>query len=179
MKKQDNFEILLKAAAKSYMAEEAKKFDAVQTMKKDEVKIAYSEPEDYFPEEIRKKYKLGEYAEERTLLQYISYYVYDFESEAILVADGDEQATAYDLYAKAAKKLEYFDKWAFDIALDCVRNFTDKEIEDIKKQGKIADYHFGYGMYVRNKYVHKSKKHLYPMADDISSFVERFIYAII
>ena len=29
--------------------------------------IVYSEPKDYFPEEIRKEYKLGEYAEEDTL----------------------------------------------------------------------------------------------------------------
>jgi hypothetical protein len=27
-------------------------------------KIAYKEPADYFPEEIRKKYKLGEYSED-------------------------------------------------------------------------------------------------------------------
>ena len=33
----------------------------------DNKKIVYSEPADYFPEEIRKKYKLGEYAEEDTL----------------------------------------------------------------------------------------------------------------
>ena len=32
-------------------------------MKKD-VKIVYAEPIDYFPKEIRKKYKLGEYAEQ-------------------------------------------------------------------------------------------------------------------
>lgn len=29
-------------------------------------KIAYSEPAGYFPKEIRKKYKLGEYAETAT-----------------------------------------------------------------------------------------------------------------
>lgn len=26
-------------------------------------KVAYAEPDDFFPKEIRKKYKLGEYAE--------------------------------------------------------------------------------------------------------------------
>ena len=30
-------------------------------------KIVYSEPADYFPEEIRKEYKLGEYVEEPML----------------------------------------------------------------------------------------------------------------
>lgn len=27
-------------------------------------KVAYAEPDDFFPKEIRKKYKLGEYAED-------------------------------------------------------------------------------------------------------------------
>lgn len=141
--------------------------------------IVYVEPADYFPEKTRKEFKLGEYAEEHTLLEYKSYYVYDFKDEAILVEDGDDQGAAYDVYAKTAKQLGYEDKWAFDIALDCIRNFTDQEIEDIKKQGEITDYHFGYGMYVRNKYVHKAKMHFAPMADYISSQVEKFIYAVL
>ena len=29
----------------------------------DKKKVVYSEPADYFPKELRKKYKLGEYAE--------------------------------------------------------------------------------------------------------------------
>ena len=33
----------------------------------DNKKIVYSEPTDYFPEEIRKNHKLGEYSEEDTL----------------------------------------------------------------------------------------------------------------
>ncbi len=33
-------------------------------MKDNSTKIVYSEPDDYFPEELRKKHKLGEYAEE-------------------------------------------------------------------------------------------------------------------
>lgn len=32
-------------------------------MKKTTTKVAYKEPADYFPKEIRKKYKLGEYEE--------------------------------------------------------------------------------------------------------------------
>lgn len=34
-------------------------------MKKDTKKIMYSEPGDYFPKELRKKHKLGEYAESK------------------------------------------------------------------------------------------------------------------
>ena len=36
-------------------------------MENKDVKIVYSEPEDYFPEEIRKKYKLGEFGESEKL----------------------------------------------------------------------------------------------------------------
>lgn len=32
-------------------------------MTKNGKKVAYKEPDDYFPKEIRKKYKLGEFAE--------------------------------------------------------------------------------------------------------------------
>lgn len=38
-------------------------------MKNDNPKIVYSEPLDYFPKEIRQKYKLGEYAESPLLTQ--------------------------------------------------------------------------------------------------------------
>lgn len=33
-------------------------------MAKNTKKVAYAEPDDYFPKDIRKKYKLGEYAED-------------------------------------------------------------------------------------------------------------------
>lgn len=32
-------------------------------MKDKKIKVVYAEPADYFPKEIRKKYKLGEFAE--------------------------------------------------------------------------------------------------------------------
>lgn len=151
------------------------------TDKQEKVKIVYSEPADYFPEEIRKEYKLGEYAEEKTIFEYRSYYVYDFEQEAIYVAEGDESSAAYDLYRKMVMERcpELEDKWAFDIALDCVRNFTDEECANIREQGSIPFYHFGYGVTVRNKYVYPSQKHTYLMADNVSSDVEDFIYAIV
>ena len=145
------------------------------------VKVAYVEPADYFPKETRKMFKLGEYAEKEYLLKYISYYEYDFKEEAVYIADGDESSKAYNLYREmVTQRCEDLEqKWALDIALDCVRNMTDKERELIQKQGEIADYHFGYGMYVRNHYVHPSKKHFVVMADDVSSTVEDFIYAIL
>ena len=150
-------------------------------MKNETPKIVYVEPADYFPEETRKKFKLGEYAEEKTIFEYRSYYEYDFEQEAIYVAKGDESSAAYNLYRKMAMERcpEIEDKWALDIALDCVRNFTEEECAVIREQGEIPFFHFGYGVTVRNKYVHSSSKHVYLEADYISSIVEKFIYAIL
>lgn len=37
-------------------------------MKDTSKRIAYVEPDDDFPEDLRKKYKFGEYAEEGTLI---------------------------------------------------------------------------------------------------------------
>ena len=150
-------------------------------MKKKDVKIAYAEPLDYFPEEIRKKYKLGEYAEEDSILKYRSYYVYDFEFEDIQVAEGEDHDAAQELYEKMTKDCvaNDADKWAFDIALDCIRNFTVEDCANIREHGEIPFFHFGYGVTVRNKYIHPSKVHTYFMADDVSSTVEDFIYAIL
>lgn len=150
-------------------------------MKNENKKIVYVEPEDYFSEEVRKEFKLGEYAEKEYLLKYISYYEYDFEEEAVYIADGDEKSKAYNLYTYTAKKdcEDLEQKWAFDIALDCVRNMPNDLRERIQKEGEIPFYHFGYGVYVRNHYIHSSSKHLYLEADYISSIVEKFIYAIL
>ena len=149
--------------------------------KEKKVKVAYVEPADYFPKETRKKFKLGEYAEKEYLLKYISYYEYEFKEEAVYIADGDESSKAYDLYKDTVKqRCEDLDqKWALDIALDCVRNMPNDQRERIQKEGEIPFYHFGYGVYVRNHYIHSSKKHFVVMADDVSSTVEKFIYAIL
>ena len=114
-------------------------------------------------------------------MKYISYYEYDFKEEAVYIADGDESSKAYNLYREmVTQRCEDLEqKWALDIALDCVRNMTDEERELIQKQGEIPFFHFGYGVTVRNKYIHPSKVHTYFMADDVSSTVEDFIYAIL
>ena len=115
------------------------------------------------------------------LLKHKAYYVYDYKLEEIQVAEGDEHDTAYDLYAQVTKDAFANDeeKWALDIALDCVRNMPNDLRERIQKEGEIPFYHFGYGVYVRNHYIHSSSKHLYLEADYISSTVEKFIYAIL
>ena len=115
------------------------------------------------------------------MLKYRSYYIYDFETESIRVADGPDHDAACDLYALMTEnRFEHdVDRWAFDIALDCVRNMTDEECERIQRDGKIPDFHFGYGMEVRNKYIYPSELHPYEEADDVSSAVEECVYAIL
>ena len=115
------------------------------------------------------------------LLKYKAYYMYDYEFEDIQVAEGDDHDAAKELYSQVTKDAfgSAEEKWAFDIALDCVRNMPNDQRERIQKEGSISFYHFGYGMYVRNHYIHPSKAHLYGMADDMSSTVEKFIYAIL
>ena len=115
------------------------------------------------------------------LLKYKAYYMYDYEFEDIQVAEGDDHDAAQELYAQVTKDAfgSAEEKWALDIALDCVRNMPNDQRERIQKEGEIPFYHFGYGVYVRNRYIHSSKVHLYGMADDVSLAVEKFIYAIL
>ncbi len=37
-----------------------------ESIEKNPIKIVYSEPSDYFPENLRKKHKIGEFAENNT-----------------------------------------------------------------------------------------------------------------
>ena len=77
------------------------------------------------------------------LMAYRSYYEYDFDCEVVRVIDGEEHDAAKELYAHIVKNyfLKDDDKWAFDIALDCVHNFTDEEVGIVQRQGEIGDYH--------------------------------------
>ncbi len=115
------------------------------------------------------------------LIQYRAYYEYDFECEALRVTEGELHDEAKELYSHIVRDffLKDDDKWAFDIALDCIHNLKADDIEFVQKQGEIFDYHFGYGMYVRNHYVHPSKLHVYFMADNVSGRVAAFLYTIL
>ena len=115
------------------------------------------------------------------LIKYRSCYEYDFNCEALRVNSEDGSEKAKQLYSHFVR--DYFldsdDKWALDIALDCVHNFSDEEIEIIQRQEEIGNYHFGFGMYVRNHYIYPSKCHVYFMADHVSGRVAAFIYTIL
>ena len=115
------------------------------------------------------------------LMEYREYYIYDTENEVFCIATGPKHNEALELYTQIADT--YFKdehaRWEFEVALDCVHNFSDEDIKTIQDQEKIFRYHFFYGMYVRNHYIYGSKKHRYFMADSISSTIEKLIYTIV
>ena len=97
------------------------------------------------------------------------------------MAEGSDHDEAYNWYVYMTENRcqHELDKWVFDIVLDCIRNMPDLECERFKKEGELALYHFGYGMYVRNHYVYPSKLHAGVMADDVSAAVESVINSIL
>ena len=93
----------------------------------------------------------------------------------------DESLEAKSLYEEIIEK--YFKDensiWCFDIALDCISNMSGEDLSYISKHPQVTEYHFGYGMWIRNKYIHCLKRDDFMMADDISGEVLRDIFAIV
>ena len=115
------------------------------------------------------------------LMEYREYYIYDTENEVFCIATGSKHNEALELYTHLVDAYfpDEFAQWKFQVALDCVHNFSDEDIKTIQDQEKIFRYHFFYGMYVRNHYIYGSKKHRYFLADSISDSIEKLIYTIV
>lgn len=115
------------------------------------------------------------------LLEYRNYYIYDCNSEVFCIAMGEKHDDAKNLYTYLVDTYfpDELTRWEFEIALDCVHNFSDKDIRVLQSEERIFMYHDHYGMYVRNHYIHKSKKHKSLMADCISNSIEKIIYTIV
>lgn len=129
------------------------------------------------------------------LLSYIDYYVYVDAEEEIIIKHGPSANAALSAYEKglgllnaritnetAHRRLRLQpdgEKWEFDIALDCVRRMNDEDKEYVKKHMQTTEYHFGYAMGIRNKYIYPSKKHNHFDADGISSSVMRKVFSIL
>lgn len=116
------------------------------------------------------------------LLDIIDSFVYDKELEEIVFDKTDKSIKAKNTYDNLIKKYNLDEdenqKWAFDIALDCVRNMRDED-RDYLRESYDVDF-FGYGMYVRNEYIHCAKLHRgFFCADNQCSVVLGFIYTIL
>ncbi|MDD3186159.1 MAG: hypothetical protein PHT76_12745 [Anaerostipes sp.] len=115
------------------------------------------------------------------LVEYIDGYIYVSDMEEIIIQHSENADEANRLYQYMIQtyKLENNQKWEFDIALDCVRNMNAEDRDYIKENPKVSEYHFGYGMYIRNHYIHCSNKHSYFEADNESSSVVEMILSIL
>lgn len=122
-----------------------------------------------------------EMKEWQELLNYINEYVYMDEEEEIVIrysAKAADAQRAYDNGLRFAGEGDHA-KWMYDIALDCVRRMSLEDRGYIMKHLHTTEYHFGYAMGIRNKYIHPSKKHDYFEADGVSSSVMRRIFSLV
>ena len=114
------------------------------------------------------------------LLDVIDSFVYDFDEEKIVFNDSSCSLAARKMYESYIKTYDISgnEKWAFDIALDCVRNMKSGDREYLKESCEV-DF-FGYGLYIRNKYIHCAKRHHgFFGGDHQCSVVLSFIYTIL
>lgn len=115
------------------------------------------------------------------LLTVIDSFVYDKDLEEIVFDNTEKSLEAKKLYNGILKEYNFQneenEKWAFDIALDCVRKMRDEDRAYLKESYEV-DF-FGYGLYIRNEYIHCATKHRgFFCADSQCSVVLSFIYTI-
>lgn len=114
------------------------------------------------------------------LLTVIDSFVYDKDLEEIVFSETEEAKKAKSIYENLIKEYNINDenqKWALDIALDCVRQMSEKDRAYLRESYDV-DF-FGYGLYIRNNYIHCAKKHRgFFCADNQCSVVLSFIYTI-
>ena len=112
-------------------------------------------------------------------VDYIDFYIYNKETEEVVISDSPEAEKARELYNRFIEKYDlngHPAKWNFDIALDCIRNLKEEDRAYLRENCEV-DF-FGYGLYIRNKYIHCAKLHRYFFADSQCSQVLSFIYTI-
>lgn len=115
------------------------------------------------------------------LLNIVDAFTYDKELEKSVFDESEKSRSAKVVYDKIIEEFNLNEdenlKWAFDIALDCVRNMNDED-KDYLTESYDVDF-FGYGMYIRNQYIHCATKHQrFLCADTQCSVVLSFIYTI-
>lgn len=112
------------------------------------------------------------------LLEYIDNYVYVTDKEEISIVYNKRAEEADRVYQHFVEEVGN-QKWQFDIALDCIRKMDEESRTLILNHLDYKDFHFGFGMYIRNQYIYSSKKHEYFEADDESRAVFKIILTIL
>jgi len=116
------------------------------------------------------------------LLNTIDAFVYDKDLEEIVFDESEKSVTAKGIYDNIIENYnlnnDENEKWAFDIALNCVRRMKEDDRNYLRESYDV-DF-FGYGMYIRNEYIHCAKRHRgFFCADSQCSVVLSFIYTIL
>lgn len=115
------------------------------------------------------------------LVNIIESFIYDKEVEELIFDESPKALEAKQIYENIIEEYSLNDeseRWAFDIALDCVRNMRDEDRAYLTESYDV-DF-FGYGLYIRNEYIHCSRKHhAHFSADSQCSVVLEFIYTIL
>ena len=121
------------------------------------------------------------------LTEYISYYIYSQKDEKVEVRCGINQDRALEAYKRLSPDFiieggDSFDAnspWRFDIALDCIRNLSPREIDLLMTNLQVSSYHLGYAMYIRNAYINCANLHNVGSSDSESSEIMRIILTIL
>lgn len=69
-----------------------------------------------------------------------------------------------------------------DVAKDCLANLSDEDKEYLMKHPFELDYHFSYGLYIRNKYIHNtdfSEATFCPDPDYMSGDILKMIFSMV
>ncbi|MCR5686090.1 MAG: hypothetical protein K6G81_11880 [Lachnospiraceae bacterium] len=132
------------------------------------------------------------------LLKYMDYYIYDSTDGGTVIKDKRGFEDAKKCYENAvAMQDAYFDgkegynknmeRWILNIAIDCVRSLDDDLKKYISGHMNYMEYHMGYGMGIRNRYINQSSTfqsgysagYRYLLADDISGAVMKRMFSIL
>lgn len=119
----------------------------------------------------------------KNIIKYIDSFIYDYKNEKIIIlpSSNNNAEKYYNHFKKLLSKCYGKDnnsKWYLDIALECLRCLDKNELEIFVKEPILDNYYYGFGMHMRNQYIHSSKLHEIDDADYISDQVLRVIFTL-
>ena len=57
------------------------------------------------------------------------------------------------------------------VANDCIKKMSEEDIQCLRDNPDPLDHHTGYGVYIRNHYIHRAKLPFPAMADKLSNAI--------
>ena len=118
------------------------------------------------------------------ILRYLPYFYYDEEMEKTIIKH-DPNAELAEMEYEHTKEILGIESgshknWVLDVALDCLKNMK-RDDKNYINAGHLhtSEYHFGYSMFIRNKYLWHAKMHMVGCADSVSSEVMEMIFTLL